>query len=181
TADSYLIETGTPTERLSRVRRLFDEKTLQFPFVLKPDVAQRGFGFRKIESFAQAQNYLAVVSAPLILQRYAPGPSEAGIFYYRFPHETAGHIFAITRKRFPFIVGDGRQTVRELVERDPRACLLAETYLQRFAASADHILPAGEQLRLVEAGNHCQGCIFTDGGDLNSEALCAAIDRISRK
>src|SRR5262249_5431072 len=99
----------------------------------------------------------------------------------RFPQESAGHIFAITRKRFPFIVGDGRQTVREHIERDPRARVLAETYLQRFAASADHILPAGKQLRLVEAGNHCQECIFTDGGDLNSEALCVAIDRISRK
>jgi membrane protein DedA with SNARE-associated domain len=181
TADGYLIEAGTPPGRLSRIRRLFNEKALQFPFVLKPDVAQRGAGFRKIESFAQAQDYLALVSAPLILQRYAPGPNEAGIFYYRFPQESAGHIFAITRKRFPFIVGDGQRSVRELVERDPRARLLAETYLQRFAASADHILPAGEWLRLVEAGNHCQGCIFSDGGDLNSEALCAAIDRVSRK
>ena len=181
TADSYLIETGTPAERLSRIRGLFDEKTLQFPFVLKPDVAQRGAGFRKIESFNEVQDYLALVPTPLILQRYAPGPNEAGIFYYRFPQESAGHIFAITRKRFPFIVGDGQQTVRELVERDPRARLLAETYLQRFAASADHILPVGERLRLVEAGNHCQGCIFSDGGDLDSEALRAAIDRISRK
>jgi len=167
TADSYLIETGTPAERLTRIRRLFDENTLQFPFVLKPDVAQRGAGFRKIESFNEVQDYLALVPTPLILQRYAPGPNEAGIFYYRFPQESAGHIFAITRKRFPFIVGDGQQTVRELVERDPRARLLAETYLQRFAASADHILPVGERLRLVEAGNHCQGCIFSDGGDLD--------------
>src|SRR5262249_3017907 len=181
TADSYLIESGTRAERLSRIRRLFDENTLQFPFVLKPDVAQRGAGFRKIESFAQAQDYLALVSAPLILQRYAPGPNEAGIFYYRFPNATAGHIFAITRKRFPFIVGDGHHTVRELVDSDPRARFLAETYLRRFAANADHILPAGERLRLVESGNHCQGCIFSDGGDLNSEALRAAIDRISRK
>ncbi len=181
TADSYLVETGTPAERLATIRRLFDQKGLQFPFVLKPDVAQRGAGFRKIESFDEAQGYLALVSAPLILQRYAPGPNEAGIFYYRFPHESTGHIFAITRKRFPFIVGDGHQTVRELVESDPRASLLAQTYLQRFATSADHVLPAGERLRLVEAGNHCQGCIFSDGGDLNSKTLRIAIDRISRK
>jgi len=181
TADSYLIEKGTPAERLSRIQRLFGEKTLQFPFVLKPDVAQRGAGFRKIESFEQAHDYLALVSVPLILQRYAPGPNEAGIFYYRFPTETAGHIFAITRKRFPFIIGDGHQTVRELVGRDPRARFLAEIYLQRFSASVDTILPAGEHLRLVEAGNHCQGCVFSDGADLNSEALRTAIDRISGK
>jgi hypothetical protein len=149
--------------------------------VLKPDVAQRGAGFRKIESFEQAKQYLAAVSLPLILQRYAPGPQEAGVFYYRFPQEETGHIFAITRKRFPFVVGDGCHTVRELIERDPRASLIAETYLERFATSADDVLRAGERLRLVEAGNHCQGCIFADGGDLHTDELRTAIDRISRK
>jgi membrane protein DedA with SNARE-associated domain len=181
TADSYLIPVGTAEERLANVQRLFEEKALSFPFVLKPDVAQRGAGFRKIESFEQAKQYLATVSLPLVLQRYAPGPNEAGIFYYRFPEEESGHIFAITRKQFPFVVGDGRHTVRELVERDSRAPLIAETYLERFATSADDVLPAGERLRLVEAGNHCQGCIFADGSDLHSEELRAAIDRISRK
>jgi membrane protein DedA with SNARE-associated domain len=180
-ADSYLIPAGTPEERLANVQNLFEEQTLCFPFVLKPDVAQRGAGFRKIESFEQARQYLAAVSLPLILQRYAPGPKEAGIFYYRFPEDEKGHIFAITRKHFPFVVGDGHQTVRELVERDSRARLIAETYLERFATSADDVLPAGERLRLVEAGNHCQGCIFADGSDLHSDELRAAIDRISRK
>jgi membrane protein DedA with SNARE-associated domain len=181
TAESYLIPMGAPAERLANVQKLFQEKAISFPFVLKPDVAQRGAGFRKIESFEQAKQYLAAVSPALILQRYAAGPGEAGIFYYRFPQEEAGHIFAITRKQFPFVVGDGRLTVRELVERDSRARLIAETYLERFARSAGDILPEGERLRLVEAGNHCQGCIFADGNDLNSEALRAAIDRISRK
>jgi len=155
TADSYLIEKGTPAERFSRIQSLCDEKAQHFPFVLKPDVAQRGAGFRKVESFEQAQDYLALVSVPLILQRYAPGPHEAGIFYYRFPQESAGHIFAITRKQFPFLVGDGRHTVRELIDGDPRARFLAGTYLQRFSATADDVLLEGEHLRLVEAGNHC--------------------------
>ena len=181
TADSYLIPEGTPGERFSNVQRVFEDKALSFPFVLKPDVAQRGTGFRKIESFEEVKRYLAAVALPLVLQRYAPGPREAGIFYYRFPQEETGHIFAITRKRFPFIVGDGRHTVRELIERDSRARLIAETYLERFATSADDVPPAGERLRLVEAGNHCQGCIFLDGNDLNSEELREAIDRIGRK
>ena len=180
TAESYLIGAGTPEERLGNVRKLFEENGLCFPFVLKPDVAQRGAGFRKIESFEQARQYLASVSLPLILQSYAPGPREAGIFYYRFPQEETGHIFAITRKQFPIVVGDGRHSLRELIEREPRASLIAETYLQRFAASADDVLRLGEQLRLVEAGNHCQGCIFAEGGDLYSEELRVAIDRISR-
>jgi hypothetical protein len=43
------------------------------------------------------------------------------------------------------------------------------------------VLPAGERLRLVEAGNHAQGCIFQDGAHLWSEAVEQRIDAISRK
>jgi hypothetical protein len=33
----------------------------------------------------------------------------------------------------------------------------------------------------VEAGNHCQGCIFTDGGHLHTPALEEAINAIATK
>src|SRR6267154_4625243 len=125
--------------------------------------------------------YLAKVSAPLVVQRYVPGPKEAGIFYYRFPGEERGHIFGITRKEFPTVVGDGVRTLRELVEADPRARLISQTYLKRFEGAADEVLEAGKILRLVEAGNHCQGCIFLDGADLLTEELREVFDGISRK
>ena len=35
-------------------------------------------------------------------------------------------------------------------------------------------------MKLVEAGNHCQGCIFEDGMHLYSEALRERIDQISQ-
>jgi hypothetical protein len=117
----------------------------------------------------------------LIVQRYAPGPHEAGIFYYRFPHEPVGSIFAITEKVFPKIVGDGRSTIAELICKDPRARFLADKYLQRLQDRRDEVLVTGETLKLVEAGNHAQGCIFRDGMHLCNPALVQTIDSISRK
>ena len=73
------------------------------------------------------------------------------------------------------------RTVRELVEADPRARLISRTYLKRFEGIADQALEAGRILRLVEAGNHCQGCIFLDGADLLTEELREVFDGISRK
>ena len=64
-----------------------------------------------------------MTAAPLVVQRYAPGPHEVGVFYYRFPHEARGHIFTITEKIFPKLSGDGRSTIAELIQRDPRARL----------------------------------------------------------
>ena len=115
------------------------------------------------------------------MQRFAGGPYEAGIFYHRFPGQSRGHIFSITEKIFPVITGDGNATVAELVWRDPRARFLADKYLQRLGGRESEVLPAGTTVRLVEAGNHAQGCIFTDGWHLNTPALTERMDEISSK
>jgi membrane protein DedA with SNARE-associated domain len=181
TADGHLIAPGTLSERMTKIRKVCHRNEIAFPLVLKPDTAQRGAGFKKIQSFDEAQRYVELVSAPILLQRYVAGPKEAGIFYYRFPDEQEGHIFAITRKRFPAVSGDGAQTLRQLILADPRARLLARTYLERFEAQLDRVLETDETVRLVEAGNHCQGCIFDDGSDLHTEQLRHRFDEISRK
>ncbi len=181
TSDGYLVPEGSAENRIEYIEGICLRHDIRFPFVLKPDTAQRGAGFRKIESLDEIEKYVAQVSSPLILQRYVEGPNEAGIFYYRFPNERRGHIFGITRKQFPTVVGDGVHSLRELIECDARARLIARTYLERFGSAVDRILPRGESLRLVEAGNHCQGCIFKEGDDLYSEELRSAFDEISMK
>jgi membrane protein DedA with SNARE-associated domain len=177
-APSFLLASGP--ERLRELERLMERGQLEFPLVLKPDVAQRGSGFKVIRSLTEAAAYLSAVSVPVVAQKYIPGPREAGVFYYRFPHEPCGQIFAITEKIFPVIFGDGRRTVEELIRADSRAALLAPVYLRRFQERRKFVPAFGESLRLVEAGNHAQGCIFRDGRLLWSEQLEARIDEISR-
>jgi membrane protein DedA with SNARE-associated domain len=181
TAEAELILGDTLVERLRLLDEICARCGMGFPFILKPDLGQRGVGIKLIRNREQAENYLRQTSAPLIAQRYAPGPYEAGIFYYRFPHETRGHIFAITEKIFPVITGDGRSTISDLVWNDPRARFMAGKYLPRLGRYQDEVLPSGETLRLVEAGNHAQGCIFKDGMRLNSPELAVRVDEISQK
>jgi len=180
-ADAYLIDGRTTTDRLLSLHRLCGEHKIALPFILKPDVGQRGNGVRLIRSMHAALEYLEKIDAPVILQRYAPGPYEAGVFYYRFPEESRGHIFAITEKIFPVITGDGIRTVEELIRADERAALIAQTYLRRFASRRNEVLPLGELLKLVETGNHAQGCIFRDGMHLHTAALERVIDQISQR
>jgi membrane protein DedA with SNARE-associated domain len=180
TARSGLIPAAMPA-RMERLEILSSEQRLDLPLVLKPDVAQRGSGFRLVRAWDDARDYLNQVTEDVVAQEYAPGPCEAGIFYYRFPHEERGRIFAITEKIFPVITGDGVHTVEELVRADARAAIMAKTYLERHRAIRGTVMPAGQSLKLVEAGNHCQGCIFRDGMHLWSEALETRIDEISRK
>src|SRR5438876_5043274 len=180
-AEAFLLDGWTTTDRLLSIHRLCREHAVTLPFILKPDVGQRGNGVRLIRSMRDALDYLVEVEAPVVLQRYANGRHEAGIFYFRFPGKARGQIFSITEKIFPTITGDGVRTVEELIGADSRAALIARTYLRRFAHRRSEILFAGEVLKLVETGNHAQGCIFRDGGHLRTDALRCMIDNISRK
>jgi hypothetical protein len=121
------------------------------------------------------------MTAPAVTQPYIEGPHEAGLFYYRFPGDSRGRILAITHKVFPYLEGDGRRTLEQLVLDDPRASLMAPTYLARFHNRKNEIPAPGEKIRLVEAGNHAQGCIFKDGMEtLWSESLESRVDEISK-
>ncbi|MBX3734558.1 MAG: carboxylate--amine ligase [Verrucomicrobiae bacterium] len=166
--------------RLEMLRSLCARNAISFPFILKPDVGQRGAGVKLIRGFAGAEDYLSRTDAALVVQRYAPGPLELGVFYYRFPQEPHGRIFSVTEKVFPSLTGDGHQTIEELIHADPRARFVAERYLTRFATRRDDVLAKGEALRLVEAGNHAQGCIFRDGAHLLTPGLADRLDSISR-
>jgi len=179
-AQTHLVRFDSAEQQSAQISRLRKQHSLDYPLVFKPDVGQRGYGFKVVRSDAEAKSYVERFSRDVLIQKYAPGPYEAGIFYYRLPQEDKGKIFAITEKVFPTVTGDGKRTLEELIRGDARASMVASTYLQRFAAEGRGILPAGESLRLVEAGNHCQGAIFLDGQRLFSAELERTIDEISR-
>lgn len=179
-ADGYLIAAAELGKRRRAMEAIRQEQAIGYPFVLKPNIGQRGAGFKLVGREAEATEYLARVRSDVVLQRYVGDQKEIGIFYYRFPGRPRGEIFGITEKIFPIVVGDGAKTFEELLDGDGRASLIAKTYRNRFPELCGQVLPLGQKVRLVEAGNHCQGCIFRDGGHLISDALCDRIDQISR-
>jgi membrane protein DedA with SNARE-associated domain len=180
TAEAAFVSGETFEARLRSLNEILTRLKIDYPFILKPNVGQRGVGVKLIHTREQAEDYLRRTSAPLVAQRYAPGPFELGVFYYRFPHEQRGHIFAVTEKIFPVLVGNEQSTISELIRQDPRARFMAHTYLRRFESRRNEILPGGKMLKLVEAGNHAQGCIFRDGMHLCTPALVERIDEISK-
>lgn len=181
TAHAALIEGADAEARLRSLAAIRERLKITLPFILKPDLGQRGDGVKLVREETQAVDYLTRVTVPVLVQAYAPGPLESGIFYYRFPNQARGKIFAMTEKIFPVITGDGQSTISELVWRDPRARLMADKYLTRLGKRQETVLAAGETVKIVESGNHAQGCIFRDGMRLWSPALEARMDEISQK
>jgi membrane protein DedA with SNARE-associated domain len=179
TAPSALVAPGDPIGRLRAFDDAMREGAWTFPVILKPDVGQKGVGVRRIGSRDDAVAYFATEPGPVIVQRYHPGPFEAGIFYYRRPDEARGRIFSITDKRFPVLVGDGASTVEQLLWEHSRYRLQVPLFLHRHDGA--RVLGDGEALALVTAGNHCQGAVFLDGEELITPELSARIDAIARQ
>lgn len=152
----------------------------EYPIILKPDSGERGAGVRKAHSPDDVTKYLATHPGPVVAQAFHPGPFEAGIFYYRLPGEERGHIFSITDKVFPVLVGDGRSTLEELVWAHPRYRMQGATFLARHADAVDRVLADGERVALAMAGNHCQGTLFRDGSHLLTPELERVVDEVVR-
>ena len=171
----------TASRDLQSALAVMRQQQWSFPIVVKPDVGQRGAGVRLIHDVSQLGDYLARSSGDLVVQRYHPGPCEAGIFYYRFPGDRHGRIFSITDKQFPIVIGDGRSTLEQLVAAHPRHCLQAALFLRRHHATRHRVLAPGEVFQLAFAGNHAQGTTFLDGRHLLTPALERRVDDISRR
>ncbi len=149
------------------------------PVVVKPDVGERGAGVAIVRSEEELAARLAVRGPRLIVQEYVPG-EELGVFYYRFPGEEHGRIFGITEKRQPVVTGDGRRSLGDLILDDRRLRCQHRVFARTLGAGLDRIPAEGEEVVLEERGNHCFGCEFRDGAHLETPALAAAIDEVSR-
>lgn len=168
------------SDRVAALHRIMEERAWEFPLVLKPDVGERGQGLKLVRDSAQARSYFEKFAGDVLVQTYDPGPHEAGVFYYRLPGEAHGHIFSITDKQFPVLVGNGRSTFEELIWAHPRFRMQAWVFLHRHDEQIDRVLEEGEQMRLAVSGNHCQGTMFREGGHLMSPQLEAAVDEAAQ-
>jgi hypothetical protein len=167
-------------ERVQRVVEFQREHELAFPLVLKPDAGQRGSGVAVVREMREVEDYLERIGCDCVVQEHAAG-DEFGVFYYRYPSEARGRIFSVTRKVFPRVRGDGERTLEELILADARAVCMARFYFEKNAHRLWDVPARGEEVQLVEIGNHCRGAVFLDGEEFATPELEAAIDRISQR
>lgn len=177
------IETsGDTSADLTAAEHAMAQAGLGYRLVVKPDVGCNGTGVRLVEDRAALARYVAAFprGACMLLQEFIPEEGEAGLFYIRHPDEPRGRITSITLKFSPFVTGDGRSTLQQLILADPRAGRVAHLYLPRLAHRLHEVPRQGEQVRLVFVGNHCKGSIFRNGTGLATEALTERVERLAR-
>ncbi len=164
-----------------RAEALMEENDLAYPVIVKPDVGCRGVGVQIVRHRSELRTYLQTfpINGRVMIQELVPHEGEAGVFYIRLPGEKKGFIFSLTLKYFPFVIGDGKTTLRKLIENDRRAGLIKHIYLKRHEVHLDDIVPKDQNFRLAFTGSHSRGTIFRNGNAYITEAMREAFDRIA--
>lgn len=173
----------TGRDALPQILAAMSSEGLEFPVVVKPDIGRRGFGVKIVQTEHELAGHLERFPSNicLLIQRYAEGPGEAGMFYVRWPSEEHGRVLSLTLKHFPEVVGDGTSSLRELILKDKRARFFASVYLKRNRAHLDRVIPFGEAHRLVSIGNHVRGAAFEDGSHLITPAMERLCDTVAKE
>lgn len=166
-------------QQLIPVNLNFDERkalalafleTNSCPIIAKPDRGVVGIGVRKIDSEADLDEILNIMPSDYMLQQYCDYPLEYGIFFCKFPANIRGRVVSLTEKIAPFVFGDGRRSVQQLVQVNPDFKFNKEALLSH-ARNLDYIPQKGAWHQVIIQGSHTYGSIFKDRNDQINQQL----------
>jgi len=162
----------------TQVRQHVTEADIHFPCIAKPDIGMQGLGVKKISNWPELEAYHHQMPFSFLVQSYINFPCEAGVFYYRLPHEKTGKISGVVMKEFAAITGNGQDTVAQLVAQNKRYNLYYNNIAHELGHKMNTILGNGESLQLLDYGNHARGSKFVDGSHLITPALESVFNEI---
>jgi len=165
----------------NKVVSAFQNSTIQFPFIAKPDIGLRGSAVKKINNLEELEVYNSHANFDYLIQDLIPYANEVGIFYVRFPNENKGKVTGIVAKEYVIIEGDGKATMEQLIRANPRYELQIENIKKDFGTQFNEVLEKGNKLNLVPYGNHARGAKFIDASNLITDKLNETIDSMCQE
>ena len=151
---------------------------LSFPIICKPNVGERGWRVKKVKDMDQFQRYHNEAPEPYLIQEYIDLPIELGVFYYRLPNAERGVVSSIVEKGMLQVTGDGKSTVKQLMQSNLRAMMQLESL---ESSILDSIPDKDEIIELVAIGNHCKGTTFLNGEHYINDKLTRTFDAVAQK
>lgn len=151
---------------------------IKFPLIVKPDIGMKALGVEKLENSSELLSYVRKSSKDFLIQELIGYPNEIGLFYVRFPDEKKGRITGIVRKEFLSVIGNGRDSMEQLIQQNPRSHFQLKALKMRYDKRMNVILPKGEKFVLVPYGSHTRGAKFIDDSHKVNERLLKTINSI---
>ncbi len=163
--------------------KIVKEKLLEYeidlPLIVKPEVGGQGILFRKLDTVDQLKNYHTKVPVEYIVQEMITYPMEVSVFYYRLPNQPRGNVSGFLHKIPLLVIGDGNQTLQQLIKQHPKAIKREAELKSKHAVNLNKVLPQGEKYMLSYAANHNRGAQFINLQNEIDDRLVSIFDKIS--
>jgi hypothetical protein len=170
-----------PGTEILKIINSISQAGFKYPVIGKPDIGMKGMGVKKLENEMELETYAKESKVDFLVQEYVDYKNEVGIFYYRYPDETNGHISGIVRKEFLAVTGDGESTIEELIRKNKRYVLQLPVLKKTKKDQLRIVLEKGEEFILVPYGNHIRGAKFLDDSHLIDKELTGFIDTVCKQ
>ena len=137
-------------------------KGIEFPVIAKPDKGVTGIGIKKCRGLNELNAYLNAAGAMRVrIESFIDLPLEFGVMFYYHPKTKESEI-SIVEKRYPRVIGDGRQTLKTLIAQAARCNrkLRLDEIHHRLTKRLNEVPGEGEEIVLDYVGNGTNGSTF---------------------
>lgn len=163
-------------EDMLLISQKIQDQKIQLPFIIKPDVGERGKAVKMIRTQEELEIYLQdQPKESYLIQEFIGKSQEYGVFFLKNPVTGEFSIPSLTRKISLQVIGDGDSSIFELIQNHPRA----SRYQNLIQSSNPTSIPVlDEVVKLSPMGNHCKGAVFLDYSAYISFEMIAAFEQI---
>ena len=143
---------------------------LSYPLIIKPDYGLRGLGIKLIKNQEELISSLESIDQEYLIQEYVNYENEIGVFLIR---EKSGalRISSIVEREFITIIGNGVDTIEELILKEPRYAMQYQYLFSQIKERMSQVLESGAKLSFDKIGNHSRGTMFKNGQHMLTENL----------
>lgn len=151
-------------------------KDVILPVIAKPINGERGRLIKILHSKNELDNFINKIDESYIIQEFIQASNEATILWVNHPRK-GKMITSFTTKEFLKVVGSGKDTVKQLLLKNPRFALQLKRLEKEI--SLETILPKDQKLIIEQIGNHCRGTRFINSNHLIDQRLIEVFSNIS--
>jgi hypothetical protein len=165
-------------DSMENMQSRIDKAGLQFPLVIKPVIGCRGLMVEKVNTFKEAYEHILRFPTNFLMEEFINYPIEAAVLYWKNPETGKSGIQSIAGKAFLTVVGNGQETVKNLLLQNPRGILQMDRLEKEKPDLLKTIPQSGEKILVEPIGNHCRGTQFINFNHLINANMVAAFDKI---
>lgn len=149
---------------------------LSFPLYIKPNIGLKGVKVARLSNVKEATAFDLSGASEWIVQEEVVEKLEFSILYYRDKIEGIAGITSSTSKSYPFVIGDGTNTLGTLIATSSNPYIDKGELYHKHLLQLEEVLPAGTKYVLHQIGNYSRGSKLYNASELINQSLMDGIN-----